>query len=134
MWAYPLDDAPGYPLPGASPYLPDMETNMARNDLSTLSKEERSAALAAASAARRRRAEVRALLKSRALSIGEFLDMAETEDALGRMKVSYLIASMPGYANVKAAAFMADNNIAPTRRVAGLGSRQTEALLNTFGA
>lgn len=102
--------------------------------LTALTKEERAAAFAAASAARRRRAEVRALLKSRALTMGEFLEMAETEEALGRMKVSYLIASMPGYANVKAAAFMEDNNIARARRVAGLGSRQTKALLDTFGA
>lgn len=59
--------------------------------------------------------------------------MLDSEDPIAsRMKVSALIESLPGYGKAKAAKIMTELNIAPTRRVQGLGTRQREQLLETL--
>ena len=61
-----------------------------------LSAEERKAALEKAKAARIKRAEVRDQLKSGELSVKDVL--AQKDDpVVGRMKVSTLIETLPGY-------------------------------------
>ena len=45
------------------------------------------------------------------------------------MKVSTLIETMPGYGKAKTEKVMAELNIAPSRRLRGLGKRQEAALL-----
>ena len=66
-----------------------------------LSPEERQAALEKAKAARIKRAEGRDDLKSGKLTREKVLDMKE-DPIVGRMKVSTLIETLPGYGKAKA--------------------------------
>ena len=93
-----------------------------------LSPEERQAALEKAKAARIKRAQVRDDLKSGKLSLKDVLGMKD-DPIVGRMKVSTLIESLPGYGKAKAAKIMEELGISATRRVQGLGVRQREQLL-----
>jgi ribosomal protein S13 len=51
---------------------------------------------------------------------------------LGKMKVSALLEAMPGVGKVRAAQIMERLEIAPSRRLRGLGDRQRKALLADF--
>lgn len=93
-----------------------------------LSPEERKAALEKAKAARIKRAQVRDDLKNGKLSLKEVLDMKD-DPVVGRMRVSTLIETMPGYGKAKAEKVMAELHIAESRRLRGLGERQEAALL-----
>lgn len=93
-----------------------------------LSPEERKAALEKAKAARIKRAEVREDLKAGKLTLKEVLDMKD-DSVVGRMRVSTLIETMPGYGKAKAEKVMAELHIAESRRLRGLGERQEAALL-----
>jgi transposase len=97
-----------------------------------LSEEKRAEALARAAEARRIRAEVKELLKTGSLSLGELLARVESEELLGGLKVSTVLASMPGTGKVKANRMMEALGIADNRRLRGLGDRQREALLGEF--
>ena len=93
-----------------------------------LSAEERKAALEKAKAARIKRAEVRDQLKSGELSVKVVL--AQKDDpVVGRMKVSTLIETLPGYGKAKSEKIMSELQIAESRRLRGLGARQEAALL-----
>ena len=93
-----------------------------------LSAEERKAALEKAKAARVKRAEVRDQLKSGELSVKDVL--AQKDDpVVGRMKVSTLIETLPGYGKAKSEKIMSELQIAESRRLRGLGARQEAALL-----
>lgn len=93
-----------------------------------LSAEERKAALEKAKAARIKRAEVRDQLKSGELSVKDVL--AQKDDpVIGRMKVSTLIETLPGYGKAKSEKIMSELQIAESRRLRGLGVRQEAALL-----
>ena len=93
-----------------------------------LSPEERKAALEKAKAARIQRAQVRDDLKSGKLTLKQVLDMKD-DPVVGRMRVSTLIETMPGYGKAKAEKVMAELRIAESRRLRGLGERQEAALL-----
>ena len=93
-----------------------------------MSPEERKAALEKAKAARIKRAEVREDLKAGKLTLKEVLDMKD-DPVVGRMRVSTLIETMPGYGKAKAEKVMAELHIAESRRLRGLGERQEAALL-----
>jgi len=97
-----------------------------------LSDEKRAAALARAAEARKVRAEVKELLKMGSLSLAELLERADQEELLGGLKVSTVLASMPGTGKVKAGRMMEALGIADNRRLRGLGDRQREALLGEF--
>ena len=97
-----------------------------------LSEEARKEALEKAKAARIRRAEVREELKSGRLSVEQVLDMRE-DAVVGRMKVSTLIETLPGYGKAKAEKVMRELQIAESRRLRGLGERQRAALLERLG-
>lgn len=91
--------------------------------LPKLTAEERAANLAKAAIARQKRAEIRQALKDGKLSISEVL--SKTDDPIvGRMKVSALLESLPGFGKAKAMRLMEQLDISETRRVQGLGSRQ----------
>jgi hypothetical protein len=100
--------------------------------LPELDPEQRRAALAKAAEARRIRAELKQMLKAGEVSLAQVLDRAETADALAKMKVTDVLEAMPAYGPVKARRLMEDLDIAPTRRLRGLGPRQREALLAVF--
>ena len=93
-----------------------------------LSAEERQAALKKAKAARIKRAQVRDDLKNGKLSLQDVLAMKD-DPIVGRMKVSTLIETLPGYGKAKAEKIMGELKIAESRRLKGLGERQEAALL-----
>ena len=59
----------------------------------------------------------------------QVLKDAETNEVLGKMKVSALLEALPKVGKVKAQEIMTELEIAPTRRLRGLGDRQRKALL-----
>jgi hypothetical protein len=97
-----------------------------------LSDEDRAKALEKAKAARIKRAKVRDDLKNGRITVKEVLDQKDDE-VIGRMKVSTLIETMPGYGKAKAAKVMSELKIAESRRLRGLGERQEAALLERLG-
>ena len=97
-----------------------------------LSDEERKAALDKAKAARIKRAQIRDDLKSGKLTVRDILDMKD-DPVVGRMKVSTLIETLPGYGKAKSEKIMAELQIADSRRLRGLGERQQAALLERLG-
>ena len=85
-------------------------------------------ALEKAKAARIKRAEVREELKTGKLTVAQVLDMRD-DPVVGRMKISTLIETLPGYGKAKAERIMKELQIAESRRIRGIGERQREALL-----
>jgi hypothetical protein len=96
--------------------------------LPILSKAERQAALQKALEVRRQRAEIRARLKNGSMNLKQCLDRAG-DKIIGRMKVSAVLESLPGIGKVRARAILDELGISATRRVQGLGVRQSEGLL-----
>jgi hypothetical protein len=89
---------------------------------------QRAAALEKAAAARRERAEVGEQLKSGNVSLPQVLASGQTNEILGRMKVSTVLESLPGIGKVRARQIMERIGISESRRVRGLGARQRAAL------
>src|SRR5687768_3492082 len=89
--------------------------------LPILTDEQRKAALAKAAEARRARAEIKAKLKNGSLGLTDVL--TSTDETLGKMKVSALLESLPSVGKVRAQKVMEELNIAPTRRLRGLGDK-----------
>ena len=97
--------------------------------LPNLTPEQRQQALDKAAEVRRERAELKEQLKHRGTSLSEVLDRAEADDVVGKMKTQALLQSLPGVGKVRAQQIMAKLDIAETRRLRGLGSKQRKALL-----
>jgi len=74
--------------------------------LPQLTEEQRAAALAKAAEARRVRAELKERLKRGGVSMTEVLKQSDSDDVLGKMKVSALLEAMPGVGKVRAAQIM----------------------------
>lgn len=102
--------------------------------LPPLTPEQRSAALAKAAEARRARAELKGRLKHSGTSLSEVLTLGESDEVIGKMKVSAVLEAMPGVGKVRAARIMERVGIAASRRVRGLGSKQRAALEQEFQA
>jgi hypothetical protein len=100
--------------------------------LPPLTPEQRSAALVKAADARRARAELKERLKHSGTSLAEVLDLGETDDVIGKMRVTAVLEAMPGVGKVRAARIMERVGIAASRRVRGLGSKQRAALEQEF--
>jgi hypothetical protein len=100
--------------------------------LPPLTPEQRAAALEKAAAARKARAEVKERLKKNGVSIAEVLNQGDTDDVIGKMRVSAVLESMPGVGKARAAKIMERLEISPTRRVRGLGANQRKALEAEF--
>lgn len=97
-----------------------------------LTPEERARALEVAKASRRERAAAKAEIHKGALSFSAFLELADGNEVLAKMRVLELLESMPGYGKIRAQALMDKFAISPTRRVKGLGRHQRVALLKEF--
>ncbi len=95
--------------------------------------EQRAAALEKAAIARRERAEVRNRLKHSGASLADVLEEGQSNEVIGKMKVSAILESMPGVGKIRARKLMEQLGIAETRRVRGLGSNQLAALQREFG-
>lgn len=108
----------------------DMEEPVA---LPQLTDEQRKAALEKAAEARKARAELKASLKRGETTLQDVLDKADTDEIIGKTKVSALLEAMPKVGKVKAREIMEELEIAQTRRLRGLGDRQRRALLERFG-
>ena len=102
------------------------------NNIPVLTAEERAAALQKAKEARIKRAEVREKLKNGKLTLKQVINMKD-DPVVGRMKVSTLIETLPGYGKAKSEKIMAELQIAESRRLRGLGERQEAALLKRLG-
>ena len=97
-----------------------------------LTAEDRAAALEKAKIARTKRAELREQLKAGKVTLAEVIAMQDDE-IIGKMKVTTLIETLPGYGKAKAAKVMTELGIAESRRLRGLGERQKAALLERLG-
>ncbi|MEO6879842.1 MAG: integration host factor, actinobacterial type [Mycobacteriaceae bacterium] len=100
--------------------------------LPQLTPEQRTAALEKAGQARKARAELKERLKRGGTDLKQVLDDSSSDEVLGKMKVSALLESLPKVGKVKAQEIMTELEIAPTRRLRGLGDRQRKALLARF--
>ncbi len=97
-----------------------------------LTPEQRTAALAKAAEARAARAEIKARLKMGSMTLSEAL--ASTDSNVAKLKVVSMLESLPGVGKVKARKVMEEIEIAPTRRVQGLGAQQKLKLLHHLGS
>lgn len=93
-----------------------------------LSPEERSKALAKAQQIRSQRMEVRKQLKAGKLTLADVLGDPNNE-VYAKMRVKYLLESLPQIGKITAAKMMEEIGIDEARRVQGLGSRQKTQLL-----
>ena len=98
-----------------------------------LTPEQRQAALEKAAIARRARSEIKAQLKSGSLSLDEVLRRADSDDVLGKMRVSALLEALPGVGKARAKVLMERLEISETRRLRGLGEQQSQRLREEFG-
>jgi len=71
---------------------------------------------------------VRADLKAGNMTLEGVLNKAEDE-VIGKMRVAYLLESLPRIGKVRSRQIMEEIGIDESRRVQGLGVRQKEALL-----
>lgn len=100
--------------------------------LPPLTPEQRAQALEKAAQARKVRAEIKAKLKNRELTLSQVIEMAETDAALGKMKVVTLLEALPRVGATTAAAVMSEVGIANSRRIRGLGEHQRAELIRRF--
>lgn len=97
--------------------------------LPKLTPEEKMNALTKAQEMRSKRADLRQKLKDGNLSIEDILGTAE-DGTIAKMRVAYLLESLPRIGKVKTRQIMEDIGISQLRRVQGLGTRQKAALLS----
>jgi ribosomal protein S13 len=100
--------------------------------LPPLTPDQRAAALEKAAKARKERAEVKFRLKHGATTLPEVLKEGQTDDVVGKMKLSALLESMPGVGKVRAKQIMERLGISESRRVRGLGANQRATLESEF--
>jgi hypothetical protein len=96
--------------------------------LPTLTPEQRESALQKARVARTARAAVKNDLKTGKVTFAELLSKVDDE-VIGKMKVSSALEALPRIGKVRASSLMEVQGIAPTRRLRGLGARQSDALV-----
>ncbi|NLC54052.1 MAG: integration host factor, partial [Firmicutes bacterium] len=94
--------------------------------------EEKKQALKKAQQVRSERAKIRQDLKAGRTGIREILEQVDN-DVVAKMRVAYLLESLPRIGKVRTRKIMNEIGIDETRRIQGLGSRQKQALLERFG-
>ncbi|HET8682017.1 MAG TPA: integration host factor, actinobacterial type [Micromonosporaceae bacterium] len=100
--------------------------------LPSLSPEQRSAALEKAAEIRKARAALKEELKQGKTTLAQVLDRAESDEVVGKLKVSAVLQAMPGIGKIRAMQIMERLKIADSRRLRGLGDQQRKALLGEF--
>lgn len=90
------------------------------------------AARGAATQARRARAELKEQVKAGTISFADALAKAADDDTLSRIKVVDLLRAMPRVGVTRAGEIMENLQIAPNRRIRGLGRHQIERLEELF--
>jgi S13-like H2TH domain len=101
--------------------------------LPKLSLEEKRNALKKAQEVRSKRAKIRQNLKNGKTNILEVLANIN-DDVVAKMRVIYLLESLPRIGKVKTKKIMNDIGIDETRRIQGLGNRQRQALIERLGS
>lgn len=99
--------------------------------LPVLTLREKKEALNKAQKMRSERKGIREQLKSGQMSLNEVLSR-DNDEVMGKMRVAYLLASLPRVGKTTARKVMEEIGIDESRRVQGLGKRQKEALLSRF--
>jgi hypothetical protein len=94
-----------------------------------LSQEDRAKALQKAQQMRSKRTELRAELKAGKVTLAQVLSKAEADEVIGKMRVKYLLESLPQVGKITAAKIMDEIGIDEARRIQGLGNRQKTQLL-----
>lgn len=97
-----------------------------------LTPEQRAAALIKATASRRRRAEIKLQVKKGAMTIKDVIDLAGSDSAIAKMRVSELLESIPGLGKIRANTMMERLGISAPRRLQGLGVHQRSELMKEF--
>ena len=103
-----------------------------KDGTATFDVEEKLSALQKAQEMRSKRAELRARLKKGTITLREVLESADDE-VIAKMRVSYLIQSLPQVGKVTSKKIMDEIGINENRRVQGLGKRQIDELLKKLG-
>lgn len=98
-----------------------------------LSSAQLESAREAATQARRARAALKDQVKEGEVSFADALNKAFADDTLSRIKVVDLLRAMPRVGVTRAAEIMEKLNIAPNRRIRGLGRHQVVRLTELFG-
>jgi hypothetical protein len=101
--------------------------------LPKLTLEEKRNALKKAQEVRSKRAKIRQNLKNGKTNILEVLANIN-DDVVAKMRVVYLLESLPRIGKVKTKKIMTDIGIDETRRIQGLGNRQKQALIERLGS
>jgi hypothetical protein len=101
--------------------------------LPKLSLDEKRKALKKAQEVRSKRAKIRQNLKNGKTTIREVLENI-SDDVIAKMRVVYLLESLPRIGKVKTKKIMNDIGIDETRRIQGLGNRQKQALIERLGS
>ena len=96
------------------------------------SPEQRAAALKRAAEMRAARAEYLARVKSGEVTIATALAEGDNP-VVGRIKAKRLLMALPGIGSAKTQSAMTAIGIAESPRVAGIGQRQAEKLIELFG-
>jgi len=100
--------------------------------LPKLSLDEKRLALKKAQEVRSQRAKIRQNLKNGKTTIMEVLANIN-DDVIAKMRVVYLLESLPRIGKIKTQKIMSDIGIDETRRIQGLGNRQKQALIERLG-
>ena len=100
--------------------------------LPKLSLDEKRQALKKAQEMRSQRAKIRQNLKNGKTTIREVLSNIN-DDIIAKMRVVYLLESLPRIGKIKTRKIMNDIGIDETRRIQGLGNRQKQALIERLG-
>lgn len=97
-----------------------------------LTEEERAAALAKARISRSHRAQIKAEVRAGSLTVEQVVELASTDEAVAKMRVSELLESISGVGKVRAVGILDRMGISRTRRIMGLGHHQRAALIKEF--
>src|SRR5918997_5573428 len=100
--------------------------------LRELSAESCRQALEKAAEARKIRAELKHQLKAGEIDFSEVLRRADSDEIIGKTKVSAVLEALPKVGKVRARKIMERLDISPSRRVRGLGANQRDKLLKEF--
>ncbi len=100
--------------------------------LPELTPEQKAKALEKAQEMRSKRALLREQLKKGEVTLEEILK-SSGDEVIGKMRVIYLIQSLPQIGKVTSRRIMDEIGINENRRIQGLGKRQIDALLQRLG-
>lgn len=97
-----------------------------------LSPEQLESARSAATAARRARADLKEKVRTGQMTLGQALEHAAEDEVLSRVKVVDLLRSLPRVGITRSQDIMENLQIAPNRRIRGLGRHQVNRLKELF--